>query len=294
MAVLKRAQELRPSGGAVVLDLGDLEAEADRIRAAARAEAEGILDAARREAAELVAGADARGHEEGRVRGLAEGRAEGEEEGRRRAEAEHAERLEALASDWRVALDELVAERDRMRSDLRTDAIGFAIAVARRVVLRVPRLDPTVVVDQLAAAIDRLLAPSALRVVIHPDDRAIVESALPALLAHLVGGAEARLEEDDSIERGGLRVRSGHGSIDATLARQLDRIAEALLPEGSALLEPAPAPPVAEGDRPAPEAGTIEPGEDDLTDALDAPEAIDGEAPGADEPPADGGEEPTA
>jgi flagellar assembly protein FliH len=94
-------------------------------------------------------------------------------------------------------------------------AIGeAALALARGVVRAELRARPELVAEaaqQALAAV--LLSARHLRVQVHPDDLPLVEAGAGEALA----AREARLVADAEIERGGCRIESDLGRIDATL-----------------------------------------------------------------------------
>src|SRR5436853_7410348 len=73
-ALIKNIQSDRLLKEAIVLDMGDLGRQADRLLSGARAEAQRLVDEARSEADRVIDGADQRGYSEGLERGLTEGR----------------------------------------------------------------------------------------------------------------------------------------------------------------------------------------------------------------------------
>jgi flagellar assembly protein FliH len=219
---------------AIVLDLGDLRKQAEQIRDRARRQAGQILVEARQEAERLTAEA----RESGRQEGLEAGRAQGEQAGR---EAGHAQALQQSAEDlsklqqgWTAALERFDAERSQMMLEARQSMLELAIALAGKIVKRVPEVDPTVVHDQLAAAIEQMARPADVTVHIHPDDRPVVEQAMPELTARFGDLQHVTWSTDASIDRGGCRITYGKACIDATLDRQLQRITESLLPATTA------------------------------------------------------------
>jgi len=229
MALIKRKRADEVAQRAVVLDLADLRREGEHIIAAAHREAERVMEAARDQSAELVASADDRGYAQGFDRGLGEGLAQGRREGCDEAKGEYAERLDALHAEWTGAVETWEQERESMLLAVREELLAFAIQLARKIVLRVPEVDPTIVQDQVTEALTRLLRPSAVTVLVNRADRALIEDVLPGLQKRLTTCENVYLEEDDTVRRGGCIVRTEHGAIDATLDRQLDRIAHALL-----------------------------------------------------------------
>ncbi len=245
---------------AIVLDLGDLRQQADQIKQRAREEAERVLAAAQQEAQRLTADGKRAGYEQGVEQGRAEGLAQGRDTGHAEALQQTGEALAQLQQSFTAALERFDAERARMMLDARQSMLELAIDLARRIVKRVPEVDPTVVNDQLAAAVEQMARPADLVVHVHPDDRPLVEAALPELAERLTNLQHARCVDDPTIDRGGCRLAYGRASVDATLDRQLQRIVEALLPAATGETDAAPEapdpPPPAEQD---PHPGRTEP-----------------------------------
>lgn len=233
MTVVKSIQTDDLLRSAVVLDLGDLRRQGERILAQARSEADQILAMARAEAERLKREAAGKGHAEGLARGLQEGHAKGEAAGRERAYAEQREQLAALLERWGAAVEHWEAERGRWMLEAREDVLRFACRFAERVVHRTVKLDPTIVVDQVATTLDLLMQPSRVRITVHPDDRPLVEAALPGLQRRIGEMAHLNLETDQAVERGGCVLGTDRGRVDATIERQIERIVDALLPRGA-------------------------------------------------------------
>lgn len=230
MALIKSAEAGRRARAAVVFDLGDLQREAESLRAEAAREAARIVQQAQVEAARLRAEAETLGREKGERRGREEGLARGADEGRAAAFADALEQLRALAAGWTAALERWERDRADLLAAARDDVLTLALAIARRVIHRTIQHDPGVVVDQLREAVTLVARPSALTVRIHPEDRPALEAALPGLLARVKAGAHVTLVDDAAIARGGCAVGTAGGTVDASIDRQLDRIAEALVP----------------------------------------------------------------
>lgn len=214
--------------------LGDLGKHAAGIVDAARAEAERIVEEARACAETLAGDAAPRGFAEGREQGLREGLEEGRRLGREETIGEYTAALAALGASWTAALDAFEADRREMLQTAREDIIELALAISGRIVRRVIEADPAVVQDQVAEVISLVTGPSAMMLSIDPADRKLVAAVLPALCERLEQGAHVELRDDPAVERGGCVLSTGKGVIDATLQKQTDRIAEALLPNSSA------------------------------------------------------------
>ena len=163
--------------------------------------------------------------------GLAEGREKGRIEGSEAATEACEEEFAALTDAWRATLDRWESEFNVMLHSARDDVLRFAFAMGRKITLRSIERDPTVVADQVAEALTYLSRPSSIKVVVHPDDRALVERVLPDLAARMDGCDHAAIEVDGGVKRGGCVIRTSRGVIDATIEKQIARIADTLLPE---------------------------------------------------------------
>lgn len=232
MSLIKNIQADRLARDAIVLDLGDLGRQAERILGDAREEARVVIEAAQLEARKLIDTADARGYAEGQQRGREEGCREGERQGRQETIAAFHPQIEQLVSSWTAALERWETDRSELFLAARQDVLGFAFAVARKIVLRTVETDPTIVEDQLAEALSLVGRPSIVAVTINPKERATVEAVLPQLLSKLSQCEQVTVRDDESVNVGGCVVAVAGGEIDATIDTQLERIAQTLLASG--------------------------------------------------------------
>lgn len=220
MPLIKAQDADRLSDDLVVLDLADLSRTAQALRLKAEQEAERIVAAARDRARQE--------HEKGYAQGLAAGHEE--------ALRQSTEKLNQIAAAWAAALERWNSERQGMVLEARQSLIELAMMLAERIVHRVPRIDPSVVAGQVAQAIQHVTAPHDATVRVNPSDRPLVEHYLRRVARDLDGSEHITLVDDPSIEPGGCIVtaRDGRGRIDATLGKQLQRMAELLLPDSPA------------------------------------------------------------
>lgn len=246
MALIKHASATTLTRDAVVLDLGDLQRQGEQIVESARRRAEAVIREAQAERDLLIAGAADRGHQEGLARGLAEGTAKGIEEGRATAMQESKPRFDVLQKSWTEALDHFLATREQMLHEAELAVLRLAVVIAEKVTKRAVQLDPSIVVEQVRAVLATIVRPATLVLAVHPEDRPLVEKALPDLVRRFPAVNHAEVADDPSLERGSCVARtrgvgdggeSGSnpavsGEIDASIRTQLDRIVETLLPSG--------------------------------------------------------------
>jgi flagellar biosynthesis/type III secretory pathway protein FliH len=238
MTVIKSAQSGPLLKDAIALDLGDLARQAEEIRAAADRAARAILLHAQAEARKLTAGARQEGLAQGRAEGRALGREQGRAEGRAEALKQTAEELVKLQKSWTQAAGQWDAQRQAMEREARRAVLDLALRLGEKITRRVVELDPTVVADQLANIMAQVLRAQDLTVRINPQDRPILEQALPQLLAHFPQFQHVHLVEDAQAGRGSCVAGCGQGSISADLDVQLRRLAGVLLPDRGVIAAP--------------------------------------------------------
>lgn len=251
MALIRQAQAQHALREALVLDLGDLHRQGEAIIAQAKERAGKIVAEAQAERLRLVADAAETGRARGTAEGLSQGRAEGERQGREAALRARAAELASLEAAWGEMLVALEAARERLLEDARRDLLRLAAMIAQRVIKRAVELDPSAVTAQLESVLQMVIRPSRLTVRVHPQDRALVEAALPGLLPRFQCVTHLELADDAGLARGSVAARLGRagggsggsgggggfddgpalgGEIDATVDAQLARLIDVLLP----------------------------------------------------------------
>jgi flagellar biosynthesis/type III secretory pathway protein FliH len=178
-------------GRVVPKTLVDASAEATRILAKARVEAQALVAAAERCAADL------------KLRAEAEARAEASAKlaAHALALATHEAKADERSLERTVSLARLLAER----------LLGAALAVA-----------PEQVVTLARQALSEARGARRLAIVAHPEDAQLLSRSLPSLGVAL---ETVRVVADDARARGSLRIETDIGVLDADLAPQLDRLA---------------------------------------------------------------------
>lgn len=253
MALIKHAQARSIARDAIVLDLAEISRQGEAMVAGARDKAERIVSEAEAERDRLIGTAAQEGIRRGHEEGFAAGFAEGARRGEAAARAEFAARLGAVAAAWESALAGFEAQREDILLAARTEALGLALEIARKVTKRHAQVDPEIVRDQMDAALRMVTHPSRLILSVCPDDLATARAELERVRGVLASARHAEMIEDAALSRGSVLVRTGRGAIDATIETQIDRMVSALMPGGVPRAEaPLPAPPAS--DVPAPRA----------------------------------------
>jgi flagellar assembly protein FliH len=152
---------------------------------------------------------------------FAKGFAQGERAGLEAA----GKRGEAMLRRLTETLEELTTVRAQMIHRTERQMVQLAIAIASRVVQREVSLDRDLLVAMARVALDRLGDTVNITVRLNPDDFEVTGAARAAQLT----GSHVQVVADARISRGGCRVESDLGVMDAGIDAQLNEIARALL-----------------------------------------------------------------
>ena len=118
------------------------------------------------------------------------------------------------------------AELDAMQQEMAKSLAATATHLARRIVRSELVTQPQCVAQVADQAIDALLQNARHIVVrVHPDDHALVAAGSAA---ETIAARGARLVSDSSVARGGCKVESDIGGVDATIDERWRRAAAAL------------------------------------------------------------------
>jgi flagellar assembly protein FliH len=217
-----------------VFSLRDVEKQAEGLIVRARERAELIVAAAQEEAERIKRDARLEGFAQGRTEGLARGTQEGTAEGRQRAHAEHSAALQELSRVLTLLIEQLDRSRQELEAAAVREVLGLAVAIAERVTKRQGVLDPRVAVANVSEALKLVIHGSDVRIAVHPDQKAILEEALPSLRAQWSGLKHVELLADETLTPGGCRLYTTQGEVDGDLDGQLRRIVADLLPDSAA------------------------------------------------------------
>ncbi len=216
------------------LDLDDVAAEAKRLLAHARRQADRIVADAMQEAAAVAAEARQKGYAEG----LTRGRREAFVEGRRNLHQQAGEKLATDSAELtqlaQKAVGELAAARQSLLQQAKEQLLDLAIDIASKVVACQAAHNLDVVRANLGKCLQRLHETQQVTVHVNPAQLDPLQKSLPHLAAAIEAG-NVRLAADPSVTPGGVKVTSGRGVIDATIETQLCNVVNSLKGPGFSL-----------------------------------------------------------
>ena len=246
--VLLKAQQFQESASKKEhFNLKDIEAEARSIIAAARQERKRILEQTQVEIEQQRQEALAQGHAQGLKEGLEEGRKTGHTQAFDEAAKTFAHDGEKVLSTLRQTLHQFDQGKQELLWQAEQGALRLAIRIAETVLKDSRALNPNVSEQNLKTALELVSRNSNAVVFAHPDDLEHLQTILKD--DHALGQYDSiRFRPDPDVTRGGCRVTTQQGQVDAQLETQLQRIADELLMDQfdlsssvPAAVQPAPA-----------------------------------------------------
>jgi flagellar assembly protein FliH len=156
-------------------------------------------------------------YQEGLTRGQAEGFAAGMEKA-----AEVAEHLHRLLTAAEQLWPALCRTYERQ-------IIALVGRVAEKVVYGKVALDRGVVRRTILKAFEQIPEPLTVALEVNPEDYEYLEALKKPLMAEISGLKQLSLQADPSVGRGGCRIETRSGTIDATLEARLEAVRQCLL-----------------------------------------------------------------
>lgn len=155
--------------------------------------------------------------------------AQGREAGLAAAKAEHAQILaqaKAQATRLQQIVDSLARPLQDVDAQVESELVNLALTVARQLVRRELRIDPSQVIAIIRETVALLpVAARDVRVHLHPEDAAIVRERLAATTAERAW----TVVEDPVLTRGGCRVTTDSALIDARLETRVNTVIATIL-----------------------------------------------------------------
>ena len=207
----------------------DLQQQGDQIIAKANRQAEQILIEARNHARQLCEQALADARDEGRINGLRDSQAIIAEKASEIAEQQVSDQLATALPALQAAAESLQAERDQWLVRWEQIAVRLGVAIAEKLLQRQLARRPECATEMITDALRLAAGQPQLTVYLHPDDLLAWGDRAPQIVQSLTACADTTLVPDPNSMRGGCRIETRHGVIDARVETMLHRIAEELV-----------------------------------------------------------------
>jgi flagellar assembly protein FliH len=234
MARIIKAGETAPlQARATAMSLSELADQAREIVLEARKDAARIAADARAAAEQVRADAARKGYEEGFARGQNDGYADVAQNAEVQARRQFDEEFSDVVELARKVVDRVEAARRELLEQARREMLGFAVELAEKIVSRVAATDIAAAEANLAKVMELVRPGGEIVVKVHPEQLEAIRRCGSQLADTLGARRTIRMEADERVERGGVKVTTADGEIDATLRTQWDNVVSSLLGETS-------------------------------------------------------------
>jgi flagellar assembly protein FliH len=206
------ASEPRPAA----YQLADVADQANAYISAARAQAQEILAAARRDADGIRQRAE--------QQGMQAAAAKSEQIKRREVSTQ----LQSLVPAIEKSVQSFVEVRQNWVQAWEAAAVRLACAIASRVIRHEVELQPDVSMQLLRESLELASGSSAMRIHLHPDDHATLGTEARRLCDAWNRAVNVEICADPEVPKGSCRVTTEFGDIDQRFQQQLARIQQEL------------------------------------------------------------------
>lgn len=189
----------------------------EEVLAAVQQEAESLLALARQEAERV--------HQDAYAQGFASGQAEG------RAQAQ--QELQAALVAFAQIGQSLIVLEEQLIERFTPQLVRLALDIAEKVVAKTVEADPHLIASVLTRARAELPQARSIRLWLHPLDLQALQECRPDLVwVGEKGGRTVEVFPAEDVERGGCRVETEMGIVDATVPVQMQEIRRQMLDDG--------------------------------------------------------------
>jgi flagellar assembly protein FliH len=233
-----KAHDARSLGAKVAFNFEDLRQRCDAFIAQTKEQARQILTETRAESEVLKKEAFESGREEGRAAGLVDAEDEIEQRARQAAERLASEQLDSLLPAMRAAAEELAVEKERWLAHWEAAAVGVAVKIAEKLILRRLEIDPGAATEMIASALRLAAGSPGMRIRLNPRDAELLGELAGDVTAALAPCTAADVVPDETVRYGGCLIETRHGTLDGRLETMLLRISDELLEQNPRSADP--------------------------------------------------------
>jgi flagellar assembly protein FliH len=203
----------------------DLHRQADEVVSHAQQTADELLALARVEADSYQQQVRHQAYQQGLSQAQREIEQQAIEQSRQMVE----EQLQTALPALKAAAEALQSERDRWLIRWEQTAVRVGVAIAGKILKSQISARPELASGMIADALRLAAGQPRLAIHLHPEDLAAWGGQGSRIIESLTSCADSTLIPDPTIARGGCRIETIHGEIDARVESMLERLADELI-----------------------------------------------------------------
>lgn len=221
--------EQNDSDSIVAYQYTDLQKAARAILAKATETANKKIEQAKKNIAELEEIMRKQGYDVGYEQGVAQGEIDGRKNGDAAARAEFEVKIGGLNGALQNVLRELNFRKQSIQAKAEADLLALSLEIAKKVVKREVEVDERFVVPLVMEAVALTNNRNDLLIKVNPADHKVIEDEIPTLEAIFNDIGRVSISDDESIQKGGVKVASRDGEVDLSLDEQFASLERALI-----------------------------------------------------------------
>ncbi|MBN1436470.1 MAG: hypothetical protein JW936_05295 [Sedimentisphaerales bacterium] len=230
MAVVKVTEIKKMNfSGIERFNLDDIEKEARRIIAAAKAERDRILADAAVEIEQQRKQVEQEGRSAGHKAGFAEGHKAGTAQALEEAQEKYAEQTRSSIEMMQQVLGQFDQVKQNLIWQAEQGVVALVLAIAEKVIKQSGKLDANITMENVKAALELVNQRTDVRVQVHPSHLEAIEKLLGSTDKAFGSFASITVEACEDVLPGGCCLTTEHGGVDAQLETQIDRIVAQLM-----------------------------------------------------------------
>jgi len=197
----------------------------------ARAKAQQIISQAQKTTVEIKEQAQKEGYAAGHSKGLQNAHDEIKKQAEKCASEMALEKLKTTLPAMQSVSEQLHKDRNRWLAEWENATIKLAVAIAEKIVSQQIAIAPHLATEQIQHLLSLTVGSSRIRLHLNPADLAGLGTHAEEVIKSLSSCGEVQICPDENIDRGGCIIETEHGTVDALIESQLERIADELLTE---------------------------------------------------------------
>ena len=139
------------------------------------------------------------------------------------------EKIGTIYPAMQAAVEGLQKEQNNWRRVWDATALEICLSIAEKIIRHEIKTRPESVRSMMSEALKLASGTQHIKFQMNPVDVSQLGEGTKAFISQLTGCQTCEIYEDESISSGGCIIETQHGTIDATIEAQLDRISEELI-----------------------------------------------------------------
>lgn len=188
----------------------DAELAAQEIQKSAQADAQKMLDEAKKSVDSLRQKASEEGFEQGREAGYKDGYAE----------------AERLVERMHKMVDSVMQRREEILNETERQIVELVVLISRKVVKVISENQQSVILSNVLSALKKVKGRGDVVIRVNMDDVKLTTAHIKDFIGRVESIKGITVMEDSSVEKGGCIVETDFGAIDARISSQLTELEE--------------------------------------------------------------------